>query len=524
MPKPADMPEDARRARFDAALRARGIAASDAEATEAFKIATWMDDGVAVLPETLPGEVGDPTPADDAAADLTITEAGQRLRDGSLTAVALVEAHLSRIADRDPTYLAFYRVLADRAREAARRADTELGSGIDRGPLHGIPVGIKDLIDIAGLPTTAGSRLREHHVAERNAAIIDRLIEAGAIIIGKLATYEFATVGPSFDTLHPPARNPWSLDHITGGSSSGCAVAVAGGMLRTTVGSDTGGSVRGPASYCGVVGLKPTFGLVETAGSVDLSPSLDHLGPMSATTAEAALTLDVLSGRTGDDRAASRLGHPIAGLRLAYARDWFAAEAQAEVVAAMDAAVSALSELGAIVEPVELPDYPTIEVAAAAIIQREALDLHAANLAAHPEAYGRQTFRNLISGALLTDEQVAEARRAGAIFRQRLDDEVFAGFDALITVCALTTALPLKLFEKGAVWTPMRTIGFNVSGHPALALPIGFADGLPMGMQIIGRHHGEAVICQLGDAFEQATDHALQRPPTLKSQTLQSKD
>jgi aspartyl-tRNA(Asn)/glutamyl-tRNA(Gln) amidotransferase subunit A len=509
---PADTPEDPRRTAFDAALRSRGIAVSAAEASESFKVAAWMDDGVAALGETLPGEPVEPASIDHTAADLSLLEAGRRLRDGSLTSVELVTAHLARIAERDPTYLAFYRVLAGPALEAARRADTELGAGIDRGPLHGIPVGIKDVIDIAGLPTTAGSRLRADHLAERNAAVIDRLIEGGAVIIGKLATYEFATVGPSFDTLHPPARNPWSLEHITGGSSSGCAVAVAGGMLRTTIGSDTGGSVRGPACYCGVVGLKPTFGLVDTTGTVDLSPSLDHLGPMSATTAEAALTLDVIAGRSGDERAAARLGQPIFGMRIAYARNWFA-DAQLEVIAAMDAAISTLSELGAIIERVDLPDYPAIEVAAAAIIQKEALDLHAADLAAHPDAYGRQTFKNLVSGALLTDEQVSEARRAGAIFRQRLDDEIFSGFDALVTVCALTTALPVKLFEKGAVWTPMRTIGFNVSGHPALTLPIGFADGLPMGMQIVGRHFGEALICQLGDAFEQATDHALQRPP-----------
>jgi len=514
--QPADKPEDARRAAFDAALRARGIAVSAAEAGEAFKIAAWMDDGVAGLGATLPGEPTEPAVVDDAAADLSIAEAGSRLRDGSLTSVDLVEAHLRRIAERDPTYLAFYRVLAEPALEAARRADTEMAGGIDRGPLHGIPVGIKDLVDIAGLPTTAGSRLRQDHMAERNAAVIDRLVEGGAVILGKLATYEFATVGPSFDTLYPPARNPWSPDHITGGSSSGCAVAVAGGMLRTTIGSDTGGSVRGPASYCGVVGLKPTFGLVDSTGTVELSPSLDHLGAMSATSGEAALTLDVMSGRTGDERAAARLGQPVAGMRIAYGRDWFAGDAQPEVVAAMDAAVSVLSELGAIVDRVDLPDYPAIEVAAAAIIQKEALELHAADLAAHPDAYGRQTFKNLVSGALLTDAQVAEARRAGSIFRERLDDDIFGQFDALITVCALTTALPLKLFENGAVWTPMRTIGFNVSGHPVLALPIGFADGLPMGMQIVGRHHGEAVICQLGDAFERATDHALQRPPALK--------
>lgn len=515
---PAGKIEDSRRAAFDAALRASGIVLSDADADAAFKIAAWMDDGIAGLGEALPGEAAESPPApDDTAADLTISEAGARLRDGSLTSVGLVEAHLGRIAERDPTYLAFYQVHAERARDAARRADTELASGVDRGPLHGIPVGIKDLIDIAGQPTTAGSRLREHHVADRNAVVIDRLIEGGAVIIGKLATYEFATVGPSFDTLRSPARNPWSLDHITGGSSSGCAVAVAGGMLRTTIGSDTGGSVRGPASYCGVVGLKPTFGLIDTAGSVSLSPSLDHLGPMSATCAEAALTLDVLSGLAGDERATARLGQPVVGMRIAYARNWFAAEGQPEVVAAMDAALSTLSELGVVVEQVELSDYyPAIEVAAAAIIQKEAFDLHAATLAATPEGYGRQTRRNLVSGALLTEADLAEARRAGAVFRQRLDDEIFARFDALITVCALTTALPVKLFENGAVWTPMRTIGFNVSGHPALALPIGFSDGLPMGMQIVGRHWGEAVICQLGDAFERATDHTLQQPPALK--------
>lgn len=515
--QPAQTPEDARRARFEAALRAHGIVPTEAEAADAFRLAAWMDDGVARLGEALPDEATDSQRADDSAADLSVVDAGARLRDGSLTSVALVEAHLQRISKRDPTYLAFYRVLADRAREAARRADSELASGIDRGPLHGIPVGIKDLLDIAGIPTTAGSRLRQSQTAVRNAAVVDRLLEGGAVIVGKLATYEFATVGPSFDTLYPPARNPWNSEHITGGSSSGCAVAVAGGMLRTTIGSDTGGSVRGPASYCGVVGLKPTMGLVDTTGSVELSPSLDHLGPMSATSAEAALTLDVLTGRTGDGRAASRLGLPIAGFRIAYARNWFAAEAQADVTAAMDGAASVLSELGAIVEQVELPDYPAIEVAAAAIIQREAFELHARDLAAHPGDYGRQTFRNLVSGALLTDAQVAEARRAGAVFRQCIDDQIFSSFDALITVCALTTALPVKRFIDGAAWTPMRTIGFNVSGHPVLALPIGLHDGLPMGMQIVGRHNDEAGICQIGDAFEHATHHSSQRPPVLPS-------
>lgn len=508
-PRP-EADETERRAAFAAALAARGIALPDPDLKAAFEIARWMDDGLAGLAEVLP----DPPPGriDQSAADLDITEAGRRLRDGSLTAVALLEAHLARIAERDPVYRSVVLLMEKSAREAARRADSELAAGRDRGPLHGIPIGIKDLIDIAGVPTTAGSRLRAGHIAETNAEVIDRLVEAGAVIIGKLATYEFATVGPSFDTLHPPARNPWSLDHITGGSSSGCAVALAGGLLRISVGSDTGGSVRGPASYCGVVGLKPSSGLVPLSGTVALSPSLDHLGPMAASTAEAALVLDVLSGRNGPEAASARLGRPIAELRIAYGRDWFAAEAQPEVVAAMDRALSTLSQLGARIEEVSLPDYPAIEVAAAVIIQKEALDLHAPDLAAHPDLYGRQTLKNLVSGALLSEAQLAEARRAGAVFTQRLNTEVFSQFDALITVCALTTALPVKAFEEGAVWTPMRTIGFNLSGHPALALPIGFANGLPMGMQVVGRIGDEAMICQIGDAFERATEHNLLRP------------
>jgi Asp-tRNA(Asn)/Glu-tRNA(Gln) amidotransferase A subunit family amidase len=356
---------------------------------------------------------------------------------------------------------------------------------------------------------------RKDNVPVANAALVDRLVDAGAIIIGKLATYEWGTVGPAYDTLYPPARNPWSLEHITGGSSSGNAVAVAGGLLRTTIGSDTGGSVRGPAAYCGIVGLKPTFGLVPTSGTLGMSPSMDHEGPMSATVAEAALTLDVISARTGDEAAARYLGQDISGLRVGYARNWFAGDSQTypSVIAAMDEAISTLSELGAAIEQVDLPDYYAIEVAAAAVLHYEGFKGHAAEIAAHPEGFGRMTYQSIVAGAAVTVAEYVEAKRAGAAFRDTLDRDIFGRFDAIVTAGTLTPALPVALFGKGSVWTPMGTIGFNISGHPALMLPMGFHDGLPLGMQIVGPHFGEARICQIGDAFERATDFATQKPP-----------
>jgi aspartyl-tRNA(Asn)/glutamyl-tRNA(Gln) amidotransferase subunit A len=504
----SDPRDDERRAAFDAAATRHGLVLSAAESDSVYALADWLSEGVARLDAS-----GRPVDA-AGALDLSFIEQGRMLRDGRLTSVALVQAHIDRVALRDGVYRSFYLVAADRALAEAAQADAELAAGQDRGPLHGIPVGIKDLIDMAGLPTTADAPGRADAIAQSDAAVVERLRAGGAVLIGKLATYEWGTVGPDKSGLFPPARNPWSLDHITGGSSSGSAVAVAGGLLRTTIGTDTGGSLRGPAFYCGVVGLKPTSGTVPTGGVLPMSPSMDHVGPMSATVAEAALTLDVLSGR---GEAASRLGRSVSGLRIGYARDWFASDTQTmpAVLAAMDAAMSTLSELGATIEEIELPDYYAVEVAAAAILHKESFDHHADQLRDHPQAYGRRAFLSLAAGVAVTDEELARARRAGNAFRAQVD-KLLSRFDALATVGALTTALPAAPFEKEAVWTPMRTIGFNVSGHPVLALPIGFHEGLPIGMQLIGKHRDEARIVQIGDAFERATDHAIQRPPTIR--------
>jgi Asp-tRNA(Asn)/Glu-tRNA(Gln) amidotransferase A subunit family amidase len=504
-------PKRINRQGFAAQLGQLGVKLDADEFASVFGTVEWLEIGLAQLS---PAAADAPAAADDADADLSIIEAGRRLRNGTLTSVALTRAVLARIRSRDPHYLAFYEVTEARALASAHAADADLAQGNDRGPLHGIPIALKDLIDLAGVRCTAGSRGLADRVPDKNAIVVDRLIAGGAVIVGKLATYEWGTVGPAYDTLFPPSRNPWSFAHITGGSSSGSATAVAGGLLRTTLGSDTGGSLRGPSSYCGTVGLKPTFGLVPTDGVLAMSPSMDHVGPISASSAEAAITLDVISGRTGPHSAAWLLGQPLTGLRIAYGRDWFANDPQCDpaVREAMDMAASTLSELGAVVERVSLPDYPQIEVAAAAVLLAEGFAGHREALAAHPEGYGRKTYQSIVGGAAITAEQLARAQAAGAEFRGRMDREIFDNYDALLTVCALTPALPLSLFGKGSVWTPMRTIGFNLSGHPVLALPMGFSDGLPLGMQLVGRHFHEARICQIGDAFERATDFSTQRP------------
>jgi aspartyl-tRNA(Asn)/glutamyl-tRNA(Gln) amidotransferase subunit A len=494
--------------RFADAIARSGLRLDPAEQTGLLTLGRWMHEGLAGLSGH--GRKG------DEVLDLSIPELGSRLRDGRLTAVGLVRATLDRIADRDGKYLSFYKILADEALRDAARLDKELAAGTDRGPLHGIPIGIKDLIDVAGVPTTANAPGRANAVAERDAEVVRRLREAGAIIIGKLATYEWATVGPDKRGLFPPALNPWSTEHITGGSSSGGAVAAAAGLVRTSLGTDTGGSVRGPSFYCGTVGLKPTFGTLPTQGVLELSPSLDHVGVVSATVLEAALTLDSLLGRIGEQTVSVDHDKPVKGLRIGYARNWFAHDPQAmpEVIAAVDAALSTLSGLDAVVSEVEMPDYPAIEVAAAAILHAESYQLHAEALRDHPDHYGRRAFLSLAAGLALTEAEVETARAAGRRFRQAVD-RLLASHDVLITVGALTTALPAAPFEKEAVWTPMRTIGFNVSGHPVLAVPVGFHQGLPIGMQIIGRHHEEARIVQVGHAFEQASDVSLQRPPGL---------
>ncbi|MFT3975177.1 MAG: amidase [Amaricoccus sp.] len=445
------------------------------------------------------------------APDLTIPEAALRLRNGSLTARALAEAHLARIAALDPSLHAFALVTREAALAEADAADRALAAGDDRGPLHGIPLAVKDLIDAAALPTACGSR-RSAPLAAADATVVARLRRAGAVILGKLATYEYATVGPSFDGPAPPAVNPWNPERITGGSSSGSAAAVAAGLLRASLGTDTGGSIRSPAAWCGVVGLKPTRGRVPASGVFPLSPSLDTVGPLAATVAEAALVFDAIAD--AGPSASAGVGQSIAGLALGYARDWFADDPALDprVLAVIDAAVSDLSLLGAGIAEVALPRYAPLEEAGGLILDAEAYAVHRDGLAVDPRSYGRATRDSLMRGRDLTDAAVAAARRTGAEAAAAVD-AVLMHHHAVVTAVNLAPAPLLAPCRSGtASWNPMRTLPFNLTGHPALSIPAGFVDGLPVGLQIVGRPGAEALICRIGAAFESATDHAVQRP------------
>ena len=456
-------------------------------------------------------------PCSDPAPDWPLPELGRRLRDGRLTSRALTDAHLARIAARDPDIGAFVHVCADRARTLAGRADAELAAGTDRGPLHGVPFAAKDLFDTAGIVTTYGSRRRATHVPDADAALVARALDAGAVLLGKLATYEYALDGPTFDGAHPPPRNPWDPARVTGGSSSGSAAAVAAGLVRFALGTDTGGSVRSPACYCGVVGLKPTFGALPLDGCQPLSPSLDHAGVIAATAEEAGIAFAALAdgpsgppGPSADPRAgaASGAGDGLAGLRIGYARSWFADDPALEpgTLVAMDAAASALSLLGARVTLVELPDYAPLEAVGARLMSAEAFRTHRDALARGGHGYGRRARAGLSAGGELTDADRDAALETAAELRRTLDGGPLAAHDALLTITALTPAPTFaSLAGEVPVWTPMRTLPFNLTGHPALAVPIALVDGLPVGMQLVGRAGDEAQLCRTGTGFERAT-------------------
>lgn len=445
-------------------------------------------------------------------ADLSIFEAGAMLRAGTLTSTDLTAAHLDRIATRNPAIGAFVHVAAKAALTAARAADLALSQGQDLGPLHGIPFAIKDIFDVQDWPTRYGSQLYAARIATKTAPAVQRMLDGGAVPLGLVATYELATVGPDLQSLYPQPRNPWNRDHITGGSSSGSAAAVAAGMVRIALASDTGGSIRSPSAYCGVVGLKPTYGAVPTKAVMPLAPSLDHIGPIAASVAEAAAVFDILAARTTPRRA------DITGLRLAFGRDWCQdPAAHRDLCATMDAAASTLTLCGARIALLALGDYPAIESAAAKIILAEEFASHGAALRANPTLVGPMASASILSGAAITPAALTQAKTDMQTFSDALDDSL-GHHDALILPTTMAPAPPFSAFANGvAVWTAMRTLPFNVTGHPAISLPMGFADGLPLGLQIIARRGDEATLLRIAAAFEAATDHAA-APPTVADQ------
>ena len=427
-------------------------------------------------------------------ADLTVAEAGDALRDG-LSAETLVRAHLARIAERDGAIGAFVHVAGEEAVTAARGADAERARGIDRGPLHGIPFAVKDVVDVEGWPVRRGSAYFAGRIADRTARCVRDMIAAGAIPIGLVATYELATVGPDAGALYPQPRNPRDPSRITGGSSSGSAAAVAGGLVRLAIGTDTAGSIRSPAAYCRAVGLKPTHGRLSMDGVMPLAPSLDVVGPMGACVGDVAAAFGALSGTSAPSELRA------SGPTLAYVRDWCHGDAHPALLPAMDDAASLLSLAGARIAPTALPPYAEVEAAATAILFAEQATSMAGMLQDGGRLIGPMAFASLSTPppsakALATAREVVGGLGAAI-------EAVLAEADALILPTVMGPAPPISAFaDGGATWTPMRTIPFSATGHPAVSVPMAGAGGLPLGLQIVGRRGGEWTILALAAAFE----------------------
>lgn len=436
---------------------------------------------------------------------LTIEEFGRRLRARDLTAEQVTNACLRRIEEDNPRLNAFILVMADRARQQAREADRELAAGRDRGPLHGAPISIKDLIDVAGTPTTAASRVREGHLAAHDAPVVVALREAGAVIIGKTNLHEFAFGTTNEDSAFGPARNPHDASRSPGGSSGGSAASVAAGMALATVGTDTGGSIRIPAAACGIVGLKPRHGELSTDGIVPLSRKLDHVGPLARTVTDAALVYRALRGGS---RPKSPAPVPISGLRLARPRGYFCELLDDDVRARFDEAIERLRAAGARVTDVAIRHANLTPAVYLHLVLADAAAYHAATLERMPERYTPPVRLRLEMGRYVLAEDYTRALEGREILRREVDSAL-AGHDALALPTLPIPAPPIGAasVQVGAVTEPLRNLMlrltqlFSVTGHPAIALPAGNTrTGLPCSVQLVGAETDEllpvAIACE----------------------------
>jgi aspartyl-tRNA(Asn)/glutamyl-tRNA(Gln) amidotransferase subunit A len=460
-------------------------------------------------------------------AYLSLSEAAARVSAGKLSPVALTEALLDRIQRLNPRFHAFIRVTPEVAMATARQAERDIKGGNWRGALHGIPFALKDIIDWSGLPTTAHSKVLAENIAKDDAAVSQRLKDAGGVLMGKLATHEFAIGGPSFDLPWPPAVNPWGGKHFPGGSSSGSGVALALGLVPAALGTDTGGSVRNPASMCGIVGMKPTYGLVSRRGVFPLANSLDHVGPMTRTVRDNALLLQVIAGHDSDDPGSADVPIPdytagleagIKGLRIGLVRHFYTEDfsAHPEQIAALDQAAEVLREHGAKVRELRLPPLEQYATTTRIIIRCEAFAIHRQWLATRPAAYGDLARQRILDGAVVSAADYIDALRLRArLTRQTL--AAFGDFDVALTASNMDPACPIDDAEACARLYPRQARQpFNVTGQPALATPAGFtSDGLPLSLQLIGHPFQEAMVYRVAAAYERATNWHERHPPGL---------
>lgn len=449
---------------------------------------------------------------------LTAAEIGAAYASHKLSPVELVGSLLQHIAHTEAQVNAFIRIEAESAMDAAVLAQKEIAAGRSLGPLHGVPVGIKDIIDVAGLPTTCHSKIRLHNIAAADAAVVSRLRAAGAIVLGKMALHEFAIGGPAYDLPFPPARNPWNRDYQPGGSSSGSGAAVASGMLPVALGTDTGGSIRNPAGHCGIVGLKPTYNLVPCNGVFPLSFTLDHVGPMARTVADLALMMDAIASTALQARQpcyGADLNRGVRGLRIGLVRQFHEVDllASPEVTAAIDGVMRVLQQEGAIVSDIRLPRLQKFAAVQRVIFHAESWAVHGKWLAERPADYSGISRRKLIPGALLSAGQYVQAQEERRHLIETVED-AFRDVDILVAANSLDPACEID-DEEACTRTYSRHARspFNLTGHPALALMAGASHcGLPLSVQFIGRAHDEITVLRAGAAYERATKTMQRRP------------
>ena len=453
---------------------------------------------------------------------LSIAEAGARIKARKLSPVDLTEAFLSRIESYDGALHTYVRAMPEAARAAAKAAEVELSAGNWRGPLHGIPFGVKDIYDVRGVPTTCQSAFYKDHSAQADAFAVECLKSAGAIILGKQTTWEFAVGAPGFDCPWPPARNPWDLSRDPGGSSSGPGAAVAAGLCTAALGSDTGGSVRFPAAYCGVSGFKPTYGLVSARGMFPLAFSLDHAGVLARSSADCAAIMQVISAPDpqGDGINAPRPdfsapSRSMKGLRIGIMRNFFGGCVQTygETAAAVEAAAVVFRDLGAEVRDVTIPPLRQFSEAGVLISRCEGYALHEANLRKAPHLYAATSRTRLMLGSLIRAADYINAQRHRTVLLQDMA-RIHETFDLLIGPTVPTVAPLLETEDpEDARNRLMFTRVFNMTGAPVVSVCTGFgATGLPLAMQIAGRPFEDDLVLAAGAAFETATGHHLRHP------------
>jgi len=462
----------------------------------------------------------------------TLAELSRRIAARELSPVELASALIARIKAVDGALNSVLLLLEEQAMAEARAAEAEISAGRRRGPLHGIPIGLKDIYETAGVRTTAHSALFRDHVPAADATTVRLLREAGAVILAKLSTWEFAIGGTSFDLPWPPARNPWDRTRDPTGSSSGSAVAVAAGLMPGAMGSDTGGSIRNPASWCGIAGHKPTYGMVSRRGVLPLSWSLDHAGPMCWTAEDCALMMAVLAAHDPGDPASAAVPPPdfagaiaagradgLRGLRIGVVRHFFERDVPCdpEVLAATEDSLRALRGLGAELRDVALPPFGDYAAPGHLIARAEAFAVHDHALREMPERYGAYGRLRLMSGALVGASDYLHAQRRRALLIARTL-EAMREVDAVVYPSARTVAREMGIDTFTPPGPPMFFArAFNVVGGPALSVCCGFSDaGLPIGLQIAGRPFEDHVVLRVGDAVERAMGTRGRRPASLE--------